>query len=76
MHAEFCARTASQERILIIYAGGVGGGGGGGYDDFEGGHDFTAGVFFLGKGPMENFPKSRTRYEWSWGRGHKKVSVM
>ena len=31
-HAKFCARTASQERILIIYAGGGGGGG----------HDFLA----------------------------------
>ena len=39
MHATFCARTASQERILIIYSRGGGGGEGVGYDDFEGGHD-------------------------------------
>ena len=26
-------------------------------------------------GPLENFPKSRTRYDRGWVRGHKKVSV-
>ena len=34
MHAKFCAHTVSQDRSLIIYAGG-------GYDDF------SAGVFFF-----------------------------
>ena len=44
----------------------------GGYDDFEGGHIFSA-VAFRGGGALENFPESNTRYKG--GGDHQKVSV-